>query len=286
MTPGVVTSVTLTQPYKAVSPLRNGHVIFLSLPRMDPPAAAFDEFDDPLQSLLDTDDSDDEDYDPEVLQYDSDSSEYVPVAELEDETRPPPFHLHHTQVMRERLALSGLSKLHCVHRILAYMAELNFNLPILLDTILWGDDECISDSKIQYERTALMVSEEFPRILDHCYKVPRSSMSASHFVRPKGAQQALESFSVGVVKEIIDRELEATADLFQSSPATLSESGLTSFSFPQVASQLQEVSRAPNLWHLIRSATERHWGKDSSKSHKNRDHVCFTEVLKIMSNWK
>ncbi|TBU55634.1 hypothetical protein BD310DRAFT_933243 [Dichomitus squalens] len=62
--------------------------------------------------------------------------------------------------------------------------------------------------KVQYERSALMGSEELPRILERWYKVPRASSSRHHHVRPQGARKALEEFALECVEEIVDRELE------------------------------------------------------------------------------
>ncbi|TBU61762.1 hypothetical protein BD310DRAFT_768892, partial [Dichomitus squalens] len=114
-----------------------------------------------------------------------------------------------------------------VKSILAYMDSVDMNLPLFLDALSWGDTACITDPKVRYERSALVGSEELPRILERWYKVPRASASRSHHVRPQGARKALEEFALGCVEEVLDRELETTSRMFRSPPDCLSEEGLT-----------------------------------------------------------
>ncbi len=221
------------------------------------------------------DEEDDLDYQPPSTSgYDSDrlsdESDWDPVP-LEDEPEEPPIHLRNTRAMRERLG--STSKLECVVKILQYMDSLNMNLPIFLDALSWGDDACIAHPKVQYARTALMVSEELPRILERWYRVPRSSTTRAHHVRPRGARKALEKFAMDVAADVIDRELESTAHLFRSPKDGLSESALTSFDFAEVASQLEDPSNgAPCLTLLLRGAMERRCRKGRRRKGKTRKH--------------
>ncbi|KAI0371405.1 hypothetical protein BV20DRAFT_942425 [Pilatotrama ljubarskyi] len=203
-------------------------------------------------------DDDDNDYLPPSGGYESDrlsdDSDWEPV-EIEEDARQEPPHLHNTRVLRERLG--SASKVERVVKILRYMESLDMNLPIFLDALSWGDDACIANPKVQYERTALMVSEELPQILARWHKVPRASTSRHHHVRPNGARKALEDFATSCVAEIIDRELEATAPLFRSSKESLSQAALTSFNFAGAASKLDSPSGAPTLWSLLTGAMKR-----------------------------
>ncbi|OAX34726.1 hypothetical protein K503DRAFT_645542, partial [Rhizopogon vinicolor AM-OR11-026] len=57
-----------------------------------------------------------------------------------------------------------------VEYILRCMDDVGLNLPIFLDLVSWGNPDCITNAKIRYERTALMVSEELPSILRRWHK--------------------------------------------------------------------------------------------------------------------
>ncbi|KAJ8481719.1 hypothetical protein ONZ51_g5810 [Trametes cubensis] len=203
-------------------------------------------------------DEDDDEYIPFDDGYDSDrlsdASDWDPV-DIIEEDHAPPIHLERTASLHQRLGTS--SKLERVLKILYYMESLDMNLPLFLDALSWGDDACISDPKVQYERTTLMVSEELPRILERWHRVPRASTARHHHVRPNGARKALEQFSVSCVAEIIDRELEETAPLFRSPADALSEEGLTAFNFAEVAEKLERSSGAPTLWSLLTGAMRR-----------------------------
>ncbi|TBU21646.1 hypothetical protein BD311DRAFT_782804 [Dichomitus squalens] len=221
------------------------------------------------------DNDDDDDYTPSECDSDrlSDISDWDPV-EAAPEGPILPIYLHNTRVMREHLAFSvsrtRTSILDRVKSILAYMESVDMNLPIFLDALSWGDNACISDPKVQYERSALMGSEELPRILERWYKVPRASTSRHHHVRPQGAREALEEFALGCVEEMVDRELEASSHLFRSPSDCLSEEGLTRFRFSEVAERLQDkVSGAPSVWRLIYGATWCFRRVSQGKSHKD-----------------
>ncbi|KAI0756500.1 hypothetical protein C8Q80DRAFT_1278719 [Daedaleopsis nitida] len=205
----------------------------------------FDENDEDADTL-----NHNTEYDSDRL---SDASDWDPV-EVRDEEVPrvPPIHLAQTRALRDRL--SSANKAERVVAILEHMESLDMNVPIFLDALSWGDDGCISNAKIQYARTALMVSEELPGILERWHKVPQASTSRHHHVRPQGARKALEKFALDCVANIMDRELEASAPIFRSSKSSLSEEGLKSFQFREVARQLQEESAAPNTYRLLHGA--------------------------------
>ncbi|TBU64442.1 hypothetical protein BD310DRAFT_783489, partial [Dichomitus squalens] len=127
------------------------------------------------------DDEQDEDYAPSECSSDrlSDASDWDPV-EAAPETPIPPIYRHNTRVMRERLAFSvSRTRTSVVDRVKSILAFMD-------------------------SRSALMGSEELPRILERWYKVPRASSSRHHHVRPQGARKALEKFALECVEEIVD----------------------------------------------------------------------------------
>ncbi|TBU22128.1 hypothetical protein BD311DRAFT_869559 [Dichomitus squalens] len=144
---------------------------------MDPrgPEAEPDELHNGWGALF-KDEEEDEDYAPSECSSDrlSDASDWDPIEAAPEM----PIYRHNTRVMRERLAFS-------VSRTRTSVVD-----------------------HVQYERSALMGSEELPRILERWYKVPRASSSRHHHVRPQGARKALEEFALECVEEIVDRELE------------------------------------------------------------------------------
>ncbi|KAJ7694729.1 hypothetical protein B0H14DRAFT_2419078, partial [Mycena olivaceomarginata] len=113
--------------------------------------------------------------------------------------------------LREKLAPGDLVKK--VRNILDALKKEEMDLPIFLDALLWGDDECISDNRMRYARAALMTSEEFPGILERCYRPPRAVGTP-----PKGGRVTLLKFAVGCVSDAIDREMKIAAPHFLSPP--------------------------------------------------------------------
>lgn len=229
-------------------------------------------------SLFDDDNDDDAEYNPIASEpgYESDRlsdiSDWDPVDVSEPPPLLPPIQLQQTRALRERLG--SVSKVDRVIQILDFMESMDMNLPIFLDALSWGDDECISDSKVRYAHTALMVSEELPGILERWYKVPRASTSKHHNVRPQGARKVLEKFALDCVSEIVDRELEATAHIFRARTDCLSEEGLTSFQFAEVVTRLCQETGAPNTFALVHRAMHRCCRKTvDGKTRKNPDFV-------------
>lgn len=144
-----------------------------------------------------------------------------------------------------------------VRKVLYMMDVEGINLPMFLHLVCWGDDGCIKDEKIRYERTALMVSEELPGILSAMREPPRSSESRSHARRPAGAAKALNDFAVDTVSNLLDDELEQSTRLFRSPADGLSEAELNGFSIRDTAKQLAEPSGAPTLVRILRAAMDR-----------------------------
>ena len=81
-----------------------------------------------------------------------------------------PF-LYRNENIRQSFDNQSLSER--VRQVLDFMKSVNINLPILLWAISWNIPELISDPKVSAERTALMLSDELPRILAHWRQPPR-----------------------------------------------------------------------------------------------------------------
>src|SRR5580693_6921846 len=97
------------------------------------------------------------------------------------------------------------------------MDSQSINLPIFLDALSWGDPGCHSNPKVQYARTALMVSDKLPGILERWYKPPRTQREKKGR-QPAGAQQTLREFALQCVSGCVDREMKISAPLFRSGP--------------------------------------------------------------------
>ncbi|KIJ04976.1 hypothetical protein PAXINDRAFT_42421, partial [Paxillus involutus ATCC 200175] len=136
----------------------------------------------------------------------------------------PPIQHAHTHRLREQLASHDAAAK--VEAVLHYMNKLGLNLTLFLDLLSWGDLECITNHKIQYERSGLMVSEELPSILERWYKPPRTAGSTSK--RAQGARPALERFAFLCVGDVVEAELDGIKDTMHCPAEDLSTEGLTS----------------------------------------------------------
>ncbi|KAJ7939781.1 hypothetical protein B0H13DRAFT_1586990 [Mycena leptocephala] len=91
-------------------------------------------------------------------------------ANLSDDEREVNEPIQLSYVRRAKAQLEGADVLEKVKKILKLMADEHLPLPLFLDALSWGESECISDKTCSYARTALMVSDELPRILERWYK--------------------------------------------------------------------------------------------------------------------
>ncbi|KAJ6582640.1 hypothetical protein DFH09DRAFT_1439496 [Mycena vulgaris] len=174
--------------------------------------------------------SDDSDYDPADDIPTSDESD--PDSQLDQDARhsQPAIQTQQTALLRANLHDNLAAK---VKMDLVYMDAVGINLPILLDTMSWGDPACTQDAKIRYERSALLNSVELPGILRRWWKPPRPH--GSHRVRPKGAKAAMQDFALYCSREVPELELE--------------KAELTGTSFPKLIEAVKKV--ATNLWRVL-----------------------------------
>ncbi|KAF9236815.1 hypothetical protein BU15DRAFT_88956 [Melanogaster broomeanus] len=137
-----------------------------------------------------------------------------------------------------------------VEAVLHYMNTLGLNLPLFLDLLSWGDPECITNHKVRYERSALMVSEELPSIIERWHKPPRTTRSTHK--RAQGAKPALERFAFSCVGDVVEGELEGIMS------KDLSTEGLTGLFVEDLLLKLSSpgFGGTPKLWSLLVRLTQ------------------------------
>ncbi|KAJ7159879.1 hypothetical protein C8R43DRAFT_1124238 [Mycena crocata] len=182
-----------------------------------------------------------------------------------------PLHRTNSRHLREKLAPGDLVKK--VRNILDALKEEQINLPIFLDALCWGDTECISDKRMQYARTSLMTSEEFPGILERCYRPPRAIGTP-----PKGGRVTLLEFAVKIVSDAIDQELKITAPHFLSPPEDLSEEHLTGLDFDELKLAVQ--TDASIFWRILHRAACTP-EQTARNKHKNPDMVVLNMISQV-----
>jgi hypothetical protein len=222
---------------------------------------------------LDTD-SDDSGFTPRT-EYDLDA---VDESEEEDEAGPAIQHPHTQHLCNCRTARL-VDKIQYIFEV---MDPLSINLTIFLDAVSWGDGECMANSKIHYERSGLMKSDELPQILHHWWRPPRRS-STSNKKHASAASDVMEKFLSECFREVVDQELHAVGSVF-CSPAgnDVKEETLTGFSFKEVIPSVQHL--APNLWSVLHGLAYTK-SQITRKSSKNPEKVEYTvALLKLKCN--
>ncbi|KAK7031814.1 hypothetical protein R3P38DRAFT_2522165 [Favolaschia claudopus] len=152
-----------------------------------------------------------------------------------------------------------------ISKVLAVLNTLTaqgLDLPIFLDALSWGDQDCISNKTVQYARTSLMTSEELPQILERWYRPPRHQSGGQ---RPEGGRRTLLDFSFTTIADIVDQEMKILAPLFLSPPENLSEEHLTDLDFESLKGEIQ--GSAPILWNILRRAAS----TEVRYQHKNKN---------------
>jgi hypothetical protein len=135
-----------------------------------------------------------------------------------------------------------------VFKIIEFIAAQGLTLAGFLDAISWGDTDCTLNAAIRNARTRFLNSPQLPAILRRWQKPPRPAKSKH--VRPKGARDVMEKFALECAQEILEKELELLADIFES-PAgeDIKEEHLVGISFPTTVKLAKK--RAPNLWATL-----------------------------------
>ena len=171
------------------------------------------------------------------------------MVDLEETPSEAPIARQNTQHLRSRLA--GADVLSKVKKVINCMQTEGLNLPLFLDAVFYGDTECHNDRVVQYQRTALMVSDELPVLFQRWYQPP-SRGQGHHGQRPLAATKNIVSFARSIVNREIDGEIKRTAKLFVSGPELLSKEHLLSLDFHALIVECQNL--APTMWDLFRKS--------------------------------
>ena len=83
-----------------------------------------------------------------------------------------------------------------VINVLEHMKSLGINLPLFLDALSWGHEDCREDPIISLARTVLMTSSELPMVVERWWKPPRSSARTA---RPVGANKCIEELALTIM---------------------------------------------------------------------------------------
>ncbi len=120
------------------------------------------------------------------------------------------------------------------------------DITLLLDYVSWGLE---TDNKvIKYARTALMMSEELPRILQRWHCPPREH---GRGIRTKAGRKVMTEWAADLTKRRLNSEMSALAPLLRSPPSELSEESLLQLNLQEMIREIKET--APTLWSMCRS---------------------------------
>ncbi|KAH7910892.1 hypothetical protein BJ138DRAFT_1187476 [Hygrophoropsis aurantiaca] len=229
--------------------------------------------------------SDDDDFNPfSAPEIPFDFAHHDPDSDDNDDTTTfiaPPIQLSHTHTLRTALASLPHSDITGrVESILRYMNQLGFNLPLFLDFVCWGHSSCITNHKVRYERTALMVSDEFPTIIERCHKPPRTP--GSHHTRAEGARQPLETFAFSCVADVVNAELQGIQDLTRCSDEQISGEGFTSLYIEDMVLKLSSpgFGGTPKFWALLQRLTKTR-AQEKRKTQRSTDLVNLSIIFQI-----
>jgi len=177
----------------------------------------------------------------------ADSDSETDSDEAQSETPSFPIQIKNTRRLREALTGNIAAK---VLTVLSCMDSVGLNLPLFLDFLSWGDQECVVNARIRYERTTLMVSEELPDILERWRSPPRSTGSTD--ARAKGAQSVMEKFAFSSVAEVVEKELQGIQGLAACPSDEVSGSD-SNFLIKDMTLKLSSptLSGTPKLWALL-----------------------------------
>ena len=177
-----------------------------------------------------------------------------------------PF-LHRNENIRQSFDNRSLSER--VRQVLDFMKSVNINLPILLWAISWNIPELISDPKVSAERTALMLSDELPRILAHWRQPPRRHNTG---IRTRAAYITMNRFALDTVLEMVGNEMDALDEIFKSPQEELSEESLLSIKWEEMIADVRR--EAPTTWTLFHHASYTQ-KQESRNTKKDPDTVTF-----------
>lgn len=187
---------------------------------------------------------------PSHTMFDTDSE--TDTDEAQDQIPSRPIQIKNTRQMKGVLTGNMAAK---VLTVLSCMDSVGLNLPLFLDLLSWGDQDCVENAKIRYERTALMVSEELPGILERWRSPPWATGSTD--VQAKAAQLVMEEFAFSCVAEVVEKELQGIQELARCPSDEVSDAGLTRFLIKDMVLKLSSpaLGSTPKLWALLQKVS-------------------------------
>ena len=186
--------------------------------------------------------------------------------ELEDETeesRPDEAWIMQQQQETRRLrGVSWSAMREKVRKVLNYIDFLGINLPLFLDALSWGHEDCWDEPFAKQARTILLMSEELPQILERWCRPPKSGPKTA---RPIGAKEAFEVLSLQIIRTRINKDMEQSSEILWTKSSKLSATELKKTTYKDVISKLK--TGMPVLWSILESAAIGLKGlhKDSTK---------------------
>ncbi|KAH9902527.1 hypothetical protein C8Q73DRAFT_741902 [Cubamyces lactineus] len=200
------------------------------------------------------------DNDLELLSLDSEPLPFVPVVQT------------HAALNASSSFYEGYTaRLRRVVAVLESIRHQGLNLELFFDALFWGDNECTTDTTIQYERKVFMRSPTLLRVLSHWWDPPTSKSA--------GGGEAMDKFVLACAGKLLENEMEDIALQFCPPPDILSKEKLTGVNFREVGCALQSTG-APRLWSILQRLA---WSPRQQKENtvKNPFHVILTIILML-----
>ncbi|KAF8327129.1 hypothetical protein F5887DRAFT_924902 [Amanita rubescens] len=210
----------------------------------------------------------------ELVDFTYDEPEELDEPMLEEEETPADAPIAYQNTMHLKARLDAADILSKVKRIFNCMQSEGLNLPLFLDAVFYGDAACHNDAAIQYQRTALMVSDELPILLERWYQAP-SRGQGYRGQRPLAAKKVLVNFAQKIVNKQMDREMKLTAKSFLSNSELLSKEHLLNLNFNVIMAECRTL--APITWSLFRKAAYT-VEQEKHNTHKNPDMIVLSMI--------
>ena len=128
-----------------------------------------------------------------------------------------------------------------VRVVLDRIDEVGLDLPIFLDAVCWGNGQLVVDGKAKHERSALMHSEELPRILERCKK------------NSPQAKSVLKNHALSTIKTVIDAEMDCAVSKLTVTGEEIGEEKLLSITRKDMVDRLRLVTAT--LWEILDAST-------------------------------
>lgn len=133
--------------------------------------------------------------------------------------------------------------------VLACLKENCLNVPLFLWALLWGWPDLVPNKEAKWARTALMLSDELPQIIEYMHHPPRKH---SRGVRTQSGKHTFNKVALGIIQKNITKEMRALTPLMRPASDEISEENFLSI---RPSTMISDVKRtAPTLWSLLRCA--------------------------------